>query len=145
MLIQGFNTFLPAGYRIECSTDAQDNLITVTTPTGTMMQTTNNGKGIQWSTTSNVLEWSKSPGGVSTAPAAGDKSGSAGNTQLLSQTLTSRDPTPDLEMRDALPIGPAIEYVARIKERVDAETYKGFLAILAKYNHSLGIKDQVRA
>ena len=53
-LIQGFNTFLPLGYRIECSTDAHDsNFITVTTPTGTTMQTTNNGpdKGpILWST-----------------------------------------------------------------------------------------------
>jgi paired amphipathic helix protein Sin3a len=53
-LIQGFNTFLPVGYRIECSTDAHDSsYITVTTPTGTMMQTTNNGPGrgpILWST-----------------------------------------------------------------------------------------------
>jgi len=53
-LIQGFNTFLPVGYRIECSTDAHNsNFITVTTPTGTTMQTTNNGpdKGpILWST-----------------------------------------------------------------------------------------------
>ena len=52
-LIQGFNTFLPIGYRIECSTDAHDaHLITVTTPTGTTMQTTNNGPGhgLLWST-----------------------------------------------------------------------------------------------
>ena len=41
-LIQGFNTFLPAGYRIECSTDAYDSgIITVTTPTGTTIQSTN--------------------------------------------------------------------------------------------------------
>ncbi|KLO14002.1 hypothetical protein SCHPADRAFT_851670 [Schizopora paradoxa] len=40
-LIQGFNTFLPVGYRIECSLDAHDrNRITVTTPEGTTMQTT---------------------------------------------------------------------------------------------------------
>ncbi|KAG9013164.1 Transcriptional regulatory protein sin3 [Tulasnella sp. JGI-2019a] len=40
-LIQGFNTFLPQGYRIDCSMDAEDNtnLITVTTPTGTHTQT----------------------------------------------------------------------------------------------------------
>jgi paired amphipathic helix protein Sin3a len=53
-LIQGFNAFLPIGYHIECSTDPLDaNLITVTTPTGTMMQTTNNGpgpSGLMWST-----------------------------------------------------------------------------------------------
>ena len=35
-LIQGFNTFLPPGYKIECSMDPPDpNPIRVTTPTGT--------------------------------------------------------------------------------------------------------------
>lgn len=39
-LIQGFNTFLPPGYRIECSMDQNDgNMITVTTPNGTTTQT----------------------------------------------------------------------------------------------------------
>lgn len=39
MLIQGFNTFLPAGYRIECTVDADNtDLITVTTPAGTTTQ-----------------------------------------------------------------------------------------------------------
>ncbi|EKM56381.1 uncharacterized protein PHACADRAFT_172101 [Phanerochaete carnosa HHB-10118-sp] len=38
-LIQGFNTFLPAGYRIECTTDGDNSdLITVTTPAGTTTQ-----------------------------------------------------------------------------------------------------------
>lgn len=32
-LIQGFNTFLPRGYKIECSIDAEE--ITMSTPTGT--------------------------------------------------------------------------------------------------------------
>lgn len=39
-LIQGFNTFLPLGYRIEVSDDS-DHTITVTTPQGTMTQSTN--------------------------------------------------------------------------------------------------------
>ena len=34
-LIQGFNTFLPPGYRIECGTDQDPNTIRVTTPMGT--------------------------------------------------------------------------------------------------------------
>lgn len=35
-LISGFNTFLPPGYRIECSVDTQErNIIKVTTPSGT--------------------------------------------------------------------------------------------------------------
>lgn len=39
-LIQGFNTFLPPGYRIEVSNDPNEpNLITVTTPSGTTTQT----------------------------------------------------------------------------------------------------------
>ena len=41
-LIQGFNTFLPAGYRIECDADnANHNYITVTTPAGTTTQSIN--------------------------------------------------------------------------------------------------------
>jgi len=62
-LIQGFNTFLPVGYRIECSTDAHDSgYITVTTPSGTMMQTTNNGPG------QGPILWSVGP---ASAPAVG--------------------------------------------------------------------------
>lgn len=40
-LIQGFNTFLPPGYRIECYTNDRDgkDMITVTTPSGTISQT----------------------------------------------------------------------------------------------------------
>lgn len=34
-LIQGFNTFLPPGYRIECGTEDDPNAIRVTTPMGT--------------------------------------------------------------------------------------------------------------
>lgn len=37
-LIQGFNTFLPPGYRIECGTDDNPDAIRVTTPSGTMTQ-----------------------------------------------------------------------------------------------------------
>jgi paired amphipathic helix protein Sin3a len=33
-LIQGFNNFLPPGYRIECGTDDTPNVIRVTTPSG---------------------------------------------------------------------------------------------------------------
>lgn len=37
-LIQGFNTFLPPGYRIECGADNDPNAIRVTTPMGTTVQ-----------------------------------------------------------------------------------------------------------
>lgn len=37
-LIQGFNTFLPPGYRIECGTEENPDAIRVTTPSGTTTQ-----------------------------------------------------------------------------------------------------------
>ncbi|KAI0674609.1 hypothetical protein C8Q78DRAFT_1015738 [Trametes maxima] len=40
-LIQGFNTFLPTGYRIETTAHPDPNYITVTTPAGTTTQATN--------------------------------------------------------------------------------------------------------
>lgn len=38
-LIQGFNTFLPPGYKIECGADDDPNSIRVTTPMGTTIST----------------------------------------------------------------------------------------------------------
>ncbi|KAF1812209.1 hypothetical protein P152DRAFT_28189 [Eremomyces bilateralis CBS 781.70] len=38
-LIQGFNTFLPPGYKIECGTSEDPNAIRVTTPMGTTVST----------------------------------------------------------------------------------------------------------
>ncbi|KAH9179056.1 hypothetical protein EDB89DRAFT_2217542 [Lactarius sanguifluus] len=87
-LIQGFNTFLPVGYRIEVGSDSQSSeVITVTTPSGTM--------------------------------------------------LSSIDlPTTDDHERQVL--GPAMEYVQRIKTRFsnDPDTYKQFLEILSNYKSS---------
>ncbi|KAF9237763.1 hypothetical protein BU15DRAFT_48322, partial [Melanogaster broomeanus] len=53
-LIQGSNTFLPVGYHIECSTDPQQStMITLTTPSGTVLQSTRNEMpgptGLPWS------------------------------------------------------------------------------------------------
>lgn len=45
-LIQGFNTFLPPGYRIECGAGNDPNTIRVTTPMGTTMQQIA-GRGVQ--------------------------------------------------------------------------------------------------
>ena len=42
-LIQGFNTFLPPGYRIECGTEENPDAIRVTTPSGTMTQSLQSG------------------------------------------------------------------------------------------------------
>ncbi|KYK57597.1 histone deacetylase complex protein [Drechmeria coniospora] len=45
-LIQGFNTFLPPGYRIECGAGNDPNTIRVTTPMGTTVQSIA-GRGVQ--------------------------------------------------------------------------------------------------
>lgn len=45
-LIQGFNTFLPPGYRIECGAGNDPNTIRVTTPMGTTVQSIA-GRGAQ--------------------------------------------------------------------------------------------------
>ncbi|KAG1734271.1 uncharacterized protein EDB91DRAFT_1084170 [Suillus paluster] len=51
-LIQSFNTFLPVGCRIECSSDPQQStFIAITTPTGTMLQFTRDDP---WPSTSSV-------------------------------------------------------------------------------------------
>ncbi|RDB18702.1 Paired amphipathic helix protein pst1 [Hypsizygus marmoreus] len=100
-LIQGFNTFLPVGYRIECSTDAHDaNFITVTTPTGTTMQTTNNGPGkgpILWSTSH-------------AQPARGEPLGRPASGRGLAQRLAARrlyrHPTQERSVSMARPLSP---------------------------------------
>ncbi|KAI8376680.1 hypothetical protein EDC96DRAFT_551369 [Choanephora cucurbitarum] len=54
-LISGFNTFLPPGYRIECSTDAHfRDIIKVTTPTGTT--STANGEPLSLQSTSDTVD-----------------------------------------------------------------------------------------
>jgi paired amphipathic helix protein Sin3a len=46
-LIQGFNTFLPPGYRIECGAGNDPNTIRVTTPMGTTVQSiTGSGRAL---------------------------------------------------------------------------------------------------
>ena len=43
ILIQGFNTFLPPGYKIECGPGNDPNVIRVTTPMGTLVQSVPGG------------------------------------------------------------------------------------------------------
>jgi paired amphipathic helix protein Sin3a len=46
-LIQGFNTFLPPGYRIECGHENNPNSIRVTTPSGSTIHSIGPGRGLQ--------------------------------------------------------------------------------------------------
>ena len=46
-LIQGFNTFLPPGYRIECGLENNPNSIRVTTPSGSTIHSIGGGRATQ--------------------------------------------------------------------------------------------------
>ncbi|THV08566.1 hypothetical protein K435DRAFT_708465 [Dendrothele bispora CBS 962.96] len=118
-LIQGFNTFLPAGYRIECSVDATQ--ITVTTPRGTTIQTTENGRGkaeIFWAISDDTSSGAKEH----SVPASGHTS--------------IPDPALLLHSQPPQAMEPAVAYVQKIKQRCDPDTYKQFLDILSRYHHT---------
>ena len=110
-LIQGFNTFLPAGYRIDCSTDAlHADFITVTTPTGTHTQ---------------AIRASFAP--LPPPPHERDFVGS-----VYDPTLPRlRTVEPDIEL--------ALSYVQKVKNRYmnDPDRYKAFLEILSPGDNRL--------
>ncbi|KAK9475414.1 uncharacterized protein V1510DRAFT_409124 [Dipodascopsis tothii] len=129
-LIQGFNTFLPPGYRIECSLDPSDpNPIRVTTPMGT---TTSGG--------SQVVDpgrgWGQEP---QYAPYPMDPNvQQAGSMSSLQAAVNGSRPAPASEPKR--PGGPvefnhAISYVNKIKNRFASQPdiYKTFLEILQTY------------
>ncbi|CAK5268788.1 unnamed protein product [Mycena citricolor] len=117
VLIQGFNTFLPAGYRIECSKDANNSsYITVTTPTGTTTTTT---------TTSRPPPLPVTADGRAATP----------------ERLSSRHPSVE-PPREKQAIEPAVTYVHKIKQQCDPETYRQFLDILSRYHHQPGNIDE---
>ncbi|KAF8869638.1 hypothetical protein CPB84DRAFT_1754931 [Gymnopilus junonius] len=127
-LIQGFNTFLPVGYRIECSMDPHDaGFITVTTPSGTTLHTTNNGPG-------RALTWSSAP---SAPPPRHDPSSGYFGPNDHGALAPPPVPSPDPRTygMDGQAIEPAVQYVQKIKQRCDPETYRQFLDILSRYHH----------
>ncbi|KAF8634812.1 hypothetical protein AX17_004064 [Amanita inopinata Kibby_2008] len=138
-LIQGFNTFLPVGYRIECGIDAQDvNVITVTTPSGTTMHSTENdqNKGpILWSTTQNDSPIHL----VDSLTTAGPGTGHGADANGM---LGPSSPDPRLYVADEQAMEPAVQYVQKIKQRCDPETYRQFLDILSQYHHKPETMDE---
>ncbi|OJA08986.1 hypothetical protein AZE42_08058 [Rhizopogon vesiculosus] len=115
-LIQGFNTFLPIGYRIECSSDPQHSaFITVTTPTGTMLQSTRDDP------------WPSAP-------------------STLSNSILGPESDPNMYGMnlglDNASIEPAVQYVQKIKQRCDEATYRRFLEILGKYHNTTDAVDE---
>ncbi|KZT20179.1 hypothetical protein NEOLEDRAFT_1182706 [Neolentinus lepideus HHB14362 ss-1] len=112
-LIQGFNTFLPAGYRIECSSSSQEtNFITVTTPTGT--------------TTRSAATYTET-----TAPSA-TRDSSYPSSSLLDTSAGYQDMHPLVAPKDSKVLEPAMSYVQKIKLRFtdEPETYKQFVDAL---------------
>lgn len=138
-LIQGFNTFLPSGYRIECSTDAHDsNLITVTTPSGTLHSTQNGSNRGQmfWTTGAN-------PANSVARPEAVADYGTSHLDHCVRSRPTNKvspDPGPYLVGHA---IEPAVQYVQKIKASCDHETYRQFLGILSQYHHATEAIDEV--
>jgi paired amphipathic helix protein Sin3a len=138
-LIQGFNTFLPVGYRIEVGSDAQSSeVITVTTPSGTMLQSTNS-PGIP-----------PPPPPPPSAPPEQEPSllssdqppapSPLPSTSALGLSNTPKLPASSIDVstlddHERQGLGPAMDYVQRIKTRFinDPDTYKQFLEILASH------------
>ncbi|KAF9469764.1 histone deacetylase complex, SIN3 component [Collybia nuda] len=162
-LIQGFNTFLPLGYRIDISADPSDpNTITVTTPSGTTTQNTNNNAKPHFAGTPSHLNTPTFPGAlpVLSGLASGPLSRSHTPHLLHSQQGPPFDPTlaagfqnpqttaaasllGNLNGNNRNPVerqppgefNHAIHYLNKIKARYsdDANTYKQFLDILQTY------------
>jgi histone deacetylase complex regulatory component SIN3 len=112
ILISGFNTFLPPGYRIECSTDDQErNIIKVTTPQGTTSITESENLVLQQ------------------APPPPHPSG--GGTATTAAAVEQEQP----KNKAPVEFNHAISYVNKIKNRFanQPETYKKFLEILQTY------------
>ncbi|KAH9964149.1 hypothetical protein BC827DRAFT_1356668 [Russula dissimulans] len=147
-LIEGFNTFLPPGYHINASADPRDpNLITVTTPLGTMTSKIPSGNP------------SASAGGPSffgsplpfAPPAAGSRPESPlarlqppqtfspapqGLTTAVASVLGNMGNKTQAERAPAAEFDHAILYLNKIKTRYPDDqnnTYKQFLEILQTY------------
>ncbi|KAK9384823.1 hypothetical protein V1515DRAFT_610189 [Lipomyces mesembrius] len=129
-LIQGFNTFLPPGYRIECSSDPSDpNPIRVTTPMGT---TTRPDGQLPVYDQSRPWQSESYPYSADTH-AAGNNSMS----QLQAVANGSRQASQSEQKRLGGPVefNHAISYVNKIKNRFASQPdiYKNFLEILQTY------------
>ena len=159
-LIQGFNTFLPVGYRIDCSTNpAEPNFITVTTPSGTTRQPTDGAHTHHAIHPTQDIPMAAAPipppqppqpssmptSARSSRPTTPFAAPAATSPMPLGAShaaswlggLGSKDRT---DRQGQVSTGPeefhhAIQYVNKIKMRFedDTETYKQFLEILQTY------------
>ncbi|CAO3621024.1 unnamed protein product [Cunninghamella blakesleeana] len=163
MLISGFNTFLPPGYRIECSNDPHEpDLIRVTTPNGTTTTTTGGRINVEpenlippqsyyqqqpYSHTplthlpppSSLPVQSSSHSIYNSTPPPPSLSQSTSSNQYIppSHPPPARSTTPPMQngKRSPVEFNHAINYVNKIKNRFSNEPdiYKQFLEILQTY------------
>lgn len=146
-LIQGFNTFLPQGYRIECSSDPSDpNPIRVTTPRGTTSRPDGEPTipyDSRWQQQapeqySGYMGGHNSiPPGESNGMAAGSNGLGSSMSQLHAAASGNRAVGPAESRRPGDPVefNHAISYVNKIKTRFSSQPdiYKSFLEILQTY------------
>ncbi|KAH7914733.1 hypothetical protein BJ138DRAFT_1170371 [Hygrophoropsis aurantiaca] len=148
-LIQGFNTFLPPGYRIEMSADPRDpNVITVTTPMGTTTQSTNSIDAFRHAnilSLTNGSTYPPQPISRSMTPyQLSQVQGPLDNFSpgfQVSSTTAAASFLGNLSNRNAIDnkssgeFNHAIQYLNKIKARYsnDPDTYKQFLEILQTY------------
>ncbi|GAA6014189.1 hypothetical protein JCM11491_004132 [Sporobolomyces phaffii] len=145
-LIQGFNTFLPPGYRIECtidpspasSSDPAVTTITVTTPMGmtTRTQVTNDDV-VKQEAAAPAPAPPPAPAAAAT-PAVGVAPASSSNPVVpppATATASATTPGAAGDSRPPMEFNHAINYVNKIKNRFlkEPDTYKAFLEILQTY------------
>ncbi|KAF1800657.1 hypothetical protein FB192DRAFT_1327944 [Mucor lusitanicus] len=142
-LISGFNTFLPPGYRIECSTDPREpDLITVTTPSGVTTTTGGASSGHAMHPISQPPPPPPPPSSQQSHPTSiyqqqpppppSQHNRAPVPPPLHHSPTQSSAPT---EKRSPVEFNHAINYVNKIKNRFsgDPEVYKQFLEILQTY------------
>ena len=141
-LISGFNTFLPVGYRIDVGSDTHSSeYITVTTPSGTVLQSNNDPNGF----------FEPPPGSGHIEPMASMYAQPFPSFRREPTTSMHTQPAPSSQHHLEQPSGEqgriggeverinllssAMDYVQRIKTRFsdDPHTYERFLKILSTY------------
>ncbi|KAI9009400.1 hypothetical protein CLU79DRAFT_775003 [Phycomyces nitens] len=142
-LVSGFNTFLPPGYRIECSEDPREpDLIRVTTPGG--ITTTTGGSDSRPPDQTDPVHGSLlMPGRPNTShtssmpylPPPLKPVHQSEPPSTTTTTPTEQSPHNTGTRRPPIEFNHAINYVNKIKNRFanDPDTYKQFLEILQMY------------
>ncbi|CAO3629799.1 unnamed protein product [Mucor fragilis] len=103
-LISGFNTFLPPGYRIECSTDAYSrDIIKVTTPTGTTSTTSGEPLNLHSENAALYYSHQQQPQRSPAPPAQGYSTSGYRNTGGTLPPIATYHPSQQPQQRSSVP------------------------------------------